>query len=30
VVTRKSDSVQGSLYFQHSPRLYFSFEPHEG
>ena len=25
VVTRKADSVRGSLMFQHSPRLYFSF-----
>lgn len=27
VVRRKSDGQKGSLYFQHSPRLYFSFEP---
>ena len=25
VVTRKSDSVRGSLMFQHHPRFYFSF-----
>jgi hypothetical protein len=28
VVRRKSDGVKGSLMFQHSPRLYFGFEPH--
>jgi hypothetical protein len=28
VVKRKSDGVKGSLYFQHSPRFYFGFEPH--
>jgi hypothetical protein len=27
VVRRKSDGVQGSLEFQHSPRLYFNFQP---
>ena len=27
VVRRKSDGVEGSLEFQHSPRLYFNFEP---
>jgi hypothetical protein len=27
VVRRKSDGVRGSLYFQHSPRLYFGFAP---
>lgn len=27
VVKRKSDGVEGSLEFQHSPRLYFNFEP---
>ena len=27
-VRRKSDGVKGSLYFQHSPRFYFSFEVH--
>lgn len=26
VVRRRSDGVKGSLYFQHSPRLYFGFE----
>jgi hypothetical protein len=28
VVIRKSDGQKGSLMFQHSPRIYFSFEPH--
>jgi len=27
IVRRKSDSVKGSLMFQHDPRLYFSFQP---
>jgi hypothetical protein len=27
VVRRKADGVKGSLMFQHSPRLYFRFEP---
>ena len=27
VVRRKSDGVEGSLEFQHSPRMYFNFEP---
>lgn len=27
VVARKSDGVKGSLKFQHSPRLYYGFEP---
>lgn len=27
VVTRKSDGVQGSVTFQHSPRLYYNFLP---
>ena len=30
VVRRRSDGMKGSLEFQHSPRLYFSFQPHEG
>lgn len=30
VVRRRSDRVKGSLEFQHSPRFYFSFQPHEG
>lgn len=30
VVTRKSDGAQGSLLFQHQPRLYFAFEVYEG
>lgn len=27
VVLRKADNVRGSLEFQHSPRLYFNFQP---
>ena len=27
VVRRKSDGAEGSLFFQHSPRFYFDFEP---
>ena len=27
VVRRRADGVKGSLMFQHSPRLYFRFEP---
>ena len=30
VVRRKVDGVKGSLEFQHNPRIYFSFKPHEG
>jgi hypothetical protein len=30
VVRRKADGVKGSLEFQHTPRFYFNFEPHEG
>lgn len=30
VVRRRSDGVKGSLEFQHNPRLYFNFQPHEG
>jgi len=30
VVRRRSDGVKGSLEFQHNPRFYFSFQPHEG
>jgi hypothetical protein len=29
VVRRKSDGQQGSLLFQHDPRLYFGFQPHQ-
>lgn len=29
VVRRRSDGVKGSLEFQHHPRLYFSFQPHD-
>ena len=28
VVIRKEDKVKGSLAFQHSPRYYFDFSPH--
>jgi len=28
VVRRRSDGQKGSLEFQHSPRYYFNFEPH--
>jgi hypothetical protein len=30
VVRRKADGVKGSLEFQHNPRLYFNWQPHEG
>lgn len=30
VVRRKADGVKGSLEFQHNPRFYFNFQPHEG
>jgi hypothetical protein len=30
VVRRKSDGRKGSLEFQHNPRFYFGFSPHEG
>ena len=30
VVRRKADGVKGSLEFQHHPRYYFHFQPHEG
>ena len=30
VVKRKADGMKGSLEFQHSPRLYFNWQPHEG
>jgi hypothetical protein len=29
VVQRKLDGQKGSLMFQHNPRLYFCFEPHQ-
>jgi hypothetical protein len=29
VVRRRSDGVKGSLEFQHSPRLYFNWQPHQ-
>ena len=30
VVRRLADGRKGSLEFQHNPRLYFNFLPHEG
>ena len=30
VVRRKADGMKGSLEFQHHPRLYFKWAPHEG
>lgn len=30
VVKRKSDGQKGSLEFQHNPRFYFHFQPHQG
>lgn len=30
VVRRKTDGVKGSLEFQHQPRFYFGFSPHNG
>ena len=30
VVRRRADGVKGSVEFQHSPRFYFGFQPHEG
>jgi len=30
VVRRNSDGVKGSLEFQHQPRFYFNFQPHQG
>lgn len=29
VVRRKRDGVKGSLEFQHHPRFYFNFQPHD-
>ena len=29
VVRRKSDGVKGSLCFQHLPRYYYGFQPHD-
>ncbi len=29
VVRRKVDGVKGSLEFQHQPRFYFNFQPHQ-
>lgn len=28
VVRRRSDGAKGSLEFQHNPRLYFNWQPH--
>ena len=28
VVRRKSDGRKGSLEFQHTPRIYFNYQPH--
>jgi hypothetical protein len=28
VVRRRADGMEGSLEFQHQPRLYFNFEPY--
>jgi len=30
VVRRKLDDVVGSLEFQHNPRFYFNWQPHQG
>lgn len=30
VVRRKADGMKGSLEFQHQPRFYFNWRPHEG
>jgi hypothetical protein len=30
VVCRRSDGMKGSLEFQHSPRFYFNWQPHNG
>jgi hypothetical protein len=30
VVRRRSDGLKGSLEFQHNPRFYFNWQPHEG
>ena len=29
VVRRKADGAKGSLEFQHEPRFYFNWQPHE-
>lgn len=29
VVRRKADGVKGSVEFQHQPRIYFNWQPHE-
>jgi hypothetical protein len=30
VARRRADGQKGSLEFQHSPRFYFNWQPHEG
>jgi hypothetical protein len=30
VVRRRADGLKGSLEFQHHPRFYFAWQPHEG
>jgi hypothetical protein len=30
VARRRSDGQKGSLEFQHLPRFYFNFQPHDG
>jgi hypothetical protein len=30
MVRRKSDGKKSSFEFQHNPRIYFGFKPHEG
>jgi hypothetical protein len=30
VVRHKADGAKGSLEFQHEPRFYFNWQPHEG
>ena len=30
VVRRRADGAKGSVEFQHNPRFYFNFQPHEG
>jgi hypothetical protein len=30
IVRRRTDDKKGSLEFQHQPRFYFNFKPHEG
>lgn len=30
VVKRRADGMKGSVEFQHNPRFFFNFQPHEG